>query len=73
MVFLCPGAAWVTLDEIQNPAFRLRGLEPFVWCSHVANGGSVSPMSLFGDENYHGAMAARAAGAPVTGAVTDAK
>lgn len=46
------GACWVSLEEIQASDMVLRGSEPLVWCAHVANGGHVSPMSLFSKEEY---------------------
>ena len=49
--FESAGAVWATLEEID--AIPLRGREPQVWCRHVATGGHVSPMSLFGREEAY--------------------
>lgn len=41
------GAAWATMEEIAT--LRLRGTEPLQWCSYVAQGGPVHPLSLLDD------------------------
>ncbi len=56
------GAAWVSLSDIKDPDFPLRGAEPYVWCPYVAAGGHVSPLSVLGSEgmSYRGALMERA-------------
>ena len=48
--FESAGACWVTADEINSGSIRLRNREPVQWCTYVARGGAIYPMSLMGVE-----------------------
>jgi hypothetical protein len=43
------GAAWATFDEIRG-GLPLRGAEPLVWATYLANGGAVHPLSMLTKE-----------------------
>jgi 8-oxo-dGTP pyrophosphatase MutT (NUDIX family) len=40
-------ARWVTAEEVENGAFRLRGSEPLEFFRYIANGNHVMPLTAF--------------------------
>ena len=46
--FESAGACWIDYEELRR--VRLRGSEPLEWFKYVVEGGTIFPLSIFGEE-----------------------
>jgi 8-oxo-dGTP pyrophosphatase MutT (NUDIX family) len=48
--FESAGAAWCSVQDIDNKDLRLRGTEPLIWSKYLESGGCIYPMSLLNEK-----------------------